>query len=99
VGEAGGEGDPINIGIVGCGVIGRKHAAVYAAAGHRVRAVADPVEATRRVVAEAHEARAYADPVEMIEREPLQVVSICSPPTVRQAPIAAAAHRGCHVFC
>jgi myo-inositol 2-dehydrogenase / D-chiro-inositol 1-dehydrogenase len=92
-------GDPIDIGIVGCGVIGRKHAAVYAAAGHRVRAVADPVEAARRVVAEAHGARPYADPVEMIEREPLQVVSICSPPTVRQAPIAAAARRGCHVFC
>jgi myo-inositol 2-dehydrogenase/D-chiro-inositol 1-dehydrogenase len=89
----------MDIGIVGCGVIGRTHAAIYAAAGHRVRAVADPVEAPRRALAAAHEARAYADPVEMIAQERLDVVSICSPPAVRLAPIAAAARRGCHVFC
>jgi myo-inositol 2-dehydrogenase/D-chiro-inositol 1-dehydrogenase len=89
----------MDVGIVGCGVIGRTHAAVYAAAGHRVRAVADPVEVTLRTLAAAHGARGYADPVEMIERERLDLVSICSPPAVRLAPIAAAARRGCHVFC
>jgi myo-inositol 2-dehydrogenase/D-chiro-inositol 1-dehydrogenase len=89
----------MDIGIAGCGVIGRTHAAVYATAGHRVRAVADPVEVTRRTLAAAHGAREYADPVEMIERERLDLVSICSPPAVRLAPIAAAARRGCHVFC
>jgi predicted dehydrogenase len=89
----------MEMGIVGCGVVGRKHAAVYAAAGHRVRAVADPLDGPRQALAAAHGARAYADPVEMLERESLDVVSVCAPPAVRLAPIAAAARRGCHVFC
>jgi myo-inositol 2-dehydrogenase/D-chiro-inositol 1-dehydrogenase len=87
------------IGIVGCGRIGRRHAAIYAAAGHRVHAVADPFDSARRPFVEEYRARQYADPVEMIEGEQLDVVSICSPPAIRLAPALAAARRGCHIFC
>lgn len=87
------------IGIVGCGRIGRRHAAVYAAAGHRVQAVADPIESARLPFVEAYRARQYLDPVEMIEGERLDVVSICSPPAIRLEPTLAAARRGCHIFC
>jgi predicted dehydrogenase len=89
----------MDVGIAGCGAIGRTHAAVYADAGHRVRAVADPAEERRRALAAAHGARPYADPVAMLETEALDVVSLCTPPGVRLAPLAAAARRGCHVFC
>ena len=41
--------------------------------------MADP-SPTARTHAEAAGLRAYADPLEMIEREPLDAVSICTPP-------------------
>ncbi len=89
----------LRVGIVGCGIIGTKHAEVYRVQGARVAAVADVVAERRISLAARLEARPYADPVEMIAAERLDLVSVCSPPDGHPAPVLAAAARGCHVFC
>lgn len=87
------------VGIVGCGLIGRKHAEVFRECGHRVTAVADPVAANATALADATGARAYLDPLDMLSREALDIVSVCSPPADHPAAVIAAARRGIQVFC
>ncbi len=87
------------VGIVGCGIVGAKHAAVYQAEGARVVAVADLVPDKRTALATQWDATAYADPVDMIGRERLDLVSVCSPPDAHPTAVITAARQGCHVFC
>lgn len=89
----------VRVGIVGCGIVGAKHAEVYQAEGARVVAVADVVPEKRTALATRCGSVAYADPVEMIEHETLDVVSVCSPPDAHPAAVVAAARNNCHVFC
>ncbi len=89
----------LRVGIVGCGVVGAKHAEIYAGQGAKVTAVADIIPERREALSATMGATAYADPVEMIRREDLDLVSVCSPPDGHPAPVLAAAARGVHVFC
>lgn len=89
----------MRIGILGCGRIGRIHAAIYAKLGHQIKAVANRGEQARHELAREYGAEAYADALEMIEREDLELLSICSPPAVRLEPTLMAAQKGVHIFC
>jgi myo-inositol 2-dehydrogenase / D-chiro-inositol 1-dehydrogenase len=89
----------VRVGIVGCGIVGMKHAEVYQAEGARVMAVADVLADKRSGLATRWGATAYADPVEMIECETLDLVSVCSPPDAHPAAVLAASRKNCHVFC
>jgi myo-inositol 2-dehydrogenase/D-chiro-inositol 1-dehydrogenase len=89
----------LRVGIVGCGIVGAKHAEAYEAAGARVVAVTDVVPGKREALATRWAATAYGDPVDMIEHEHPDLISVCSPPDAHPAQVIAAAKRGCHVFC
>jgi len=89
----------LRVGIVGCGVIGGKHAEVYGAQGAQVAAVADVVAKKRDGLAARVGAAGYSNPVEMIQKEKLDLVSVCSPPAGHPDAVRAAAAHGCHVFC
>ncbi len=89
----------MRIAILGCGRVGRIHAAIYASLGHQIRGVADPVETARHELAREYGAEEYDGALEMIEREDLDLLSICSPPAVRLEPTLAAARKGVHIYC
>lgn len=89
----------MRVGILGCGRTGRIHAAIYARHGHQIIAVANRGEAARHEVATQYGAAPYSNGLEMIEREPLELVSICTPPAVRVEPTLVAARKGVHIFC
>jgi predicted dehydrogenase len=92
----------MRLGIVGVGV-GRFHANTFAGLpGIEVAALADrspsrlPVPS--HVFADHHDARWYDDGFEMIERERLDVVSVCTSPSTHVELVQAAAARGIHVI-
>ncbi|HLK10821.1 MAG TPA: Gfo/Idh/MocA family oxidoreductase [Candidatus Binatia bacterium] len=89
----------MRVGIIGLGRAGRVHLDAWRAVPRaEVAAICDPVPAVRRS-ARAEGLAAYAEPAEMLERAPLDAVSICSPPAFH-APIALACFgRGLDVLC
>ncbi len=84
------------VGVIGCGSRGRAHAEGYQAAAHvAIIACADPVEAARASFAEDFAAASsYQDYRVMLERETLDVVSICTWTGLHRAMVAAAAAAG-----
>ena len=79
----------MRVGIIGLGRAGRIHLDAWQTVHDaRVCAIAERSGEIRRWAREAG-LRAYADPLEMIAREPLDAVSICTPP-VSHAPLAVA---------
>jgi predicted dehydrogenase len=94
---------PIRIGVIGGGNIARrmhlpnwmKHPDV------EVVAVADPSPAaleSARLVTGLSEADIYTDPYDLIARDDIDVVDVCTPPSIRSALIVAAAKSGKHIF-
>lgn len=72
-------GDRIRLGLVGAGMIGRRHAQLIAAdAGLELAGVADPSDAGR-AVARQHGADHYDDHQALIDRAPLDGVVIAAP--------------------
>jgi len=68
------------VGIIGCGGRGRQHAQGYAACDRvSIVACADPMAENARRLAEEYQVdRVYDDYREMLERENLDVVSVCT---------------------
>jgi len=86
----------LKAGVIGCGGRGRAHARGYAACeGTVVVACADPAEEARqKVVSEFGARSAYADYREMLEREDLDLVSVCTWTGQHREMIEAAAGSG-----
>ena len=92
----------IAVGVVGTGGIAREsHLPAYADDDRvKLLAVADLSEEARESAAADYDVpNAYASGEEMLEREPLDAVSICTPPSSHAALFRAAAERGIHVYC
>jgi myo-inositol 2-dehydrogenase/D-chiro-inositol 1-dehydrogenase len=88
----------VRVGIVGAGGIGRVHAEhLMAMDGVRVTAVMDAVAERTKELASACEARAYPTLEPLLED--VDVLYVCSPPTLHRAHVLAAASAGKHVFC
>jgi len=89
----------MRVGIIGLGRAGRIHLQAWEGVlNARVGAVADRSADIRRWARQAG-LRAYADPLEMIAEEPLDAVSICTPPAWH-APVALAClEHGLDVLC
>ena len=85
--------DPLRIGLIGAGMIGRKHAAYIAASADcDLVAISDPSEASKAIAAE-HEVARYADFGDMMASEDLDGVIIAAPNDLHEAAgIEAAAH-------
>jgi len=82
-------------GIIGCGRIARAHARGYLEAGIALVAAADPSEEARdRWQSDFPDCRLYPSYQEMLANEGLDLVSVCTWPPVRVAPVVAAAQAG-----
>lgn len=90
----------MNIGLIGCGSIAQVHTKCIAAIGgdRRLTAVSDCVDERAAVMAKEYGAAAYRDWREMLEREPLDMVHICTPHHLHTPMAAAALKKGIPVF-
>lgn len=96
-----GKMNPLHIGIVGAGGMGRTHARRWRQVPRTVvTAIADPAEeAAKNLAEEAGGAAVFAHIDELLAHAPVDVVSVCTP-TGSHADLAVAAlSAGKHVFC
>jgi len=91
----------VRLGLIGAGGISGAHInAVNKIEGAKFVAVCDLREKAARERAKlAGGAKVYTNYEKMLDREELDAVYICTPPTVRRGPIEAAVERGLPVFC
>jgi len=72
--------EKLRFGIIGCGVIGPTHAeAINSLPDAQLIAVADTIEARAQKLADKYNVTPYADIQEMLDREQLNVVTVCTP--------------------
>jgi myo-inositol 2-dehydrogenase/D-chiro-inositol 1-dehydrogenase len=91
--------DELRVGVLGAGLIAGVHAHAYRdSPGVRVVAVADPVVAKARHLAEQYGAVAAASLEELLALE-VDIVDVCTPPDRHADAVVAALDAGCHVFC
>lgn len=90
----------LKVAIIGCGDMGSKHAAAWAAReDSHVAAVCDIDAARRDRLAEEYGARAYDDWRQAVGQEGVDVVSICTPACEHRDMTVTAAASGRHVLC
>lgn len=99
----------IKVGLIGCGNIARLHLKGFMKSGKsELTAVADPKpeKAAKFLKACAEQygvdtsrVRIYADYREMLEKEPLDAVTVCTPNGVHAEQSIAALEKGLHVLC
>lgn len=92
-----------NIGIIGCGAISADHVSAYQALSGvcTIQAVSDLDLSRAENLARSigGHVTAYADYRDMLRREDIDVVSVCTPPSVHKSPVVEALHSGKHVLC
>ncbi len=92
----------VGVGIIGTGVIARRHALAYRSLPElaTLLAVADIDEQRAKGAQREHACRfAYTDYRELLAREDIQAVSICTPPQTHTAIVVDCARAGKHVLC
>ncbi len=89
----------IQIGIVGCGLVGRQYAERLDSLGVAVAAVADPQLERAREVAASCGAACYSDARSLLDQEAIDLLCVCSPTPYHYEAVLAAADRGRHIFC
>jgi predicted dehydrogenase len=89
----------LRVGVVGAGVMGERHARIYAALPEvELVAVCDVREDAARRLAQATGAAAYADVAAMVGGARLDAVSVCTSDEAHRAPCEAAARAGLHLL-
>jgi predicted dehydrogenase len=89
----------VRFAVLGCGGIGRWHARLIRhLPGLELVAMSDPDEEARRRAGRSFAVAAYATATELLERENVDVVSICTPPATHLSLIEIAAQHGVHVL-
>jgi predicted dehydrogenase len=89
----------LRIGIIGCGLIGRRRAAVAREAGHRVVAVADLDAAKAAAVAQESGAEPLSDWRRLIERPDIDAVVVATFNAALAPVTIASLESGKHVLC
>ncbi len=90
----------LKVGLIGCGGIGKAHAACYAALGDLVElvAVADVDNEKARSVAHRFGAGVYLNGKELIENTEVDIIDICVPTFLHTEYAVSAMKKGRHVF-
>jgi len=89
----------LRIGLVGAGGMGKVHIANYAHIdGCRIAALCDASPASAQTAAELGVPH-YADLAEMLDREPLDVVDVCTPTFLHKTHVMTALAAGKNVIC
>lgn len=92
-------GETVRVGVIGLGLMGLRHARVYAQLpGVRLVAVADVDQARLDEARRILPAEPYADFQELLARDDVDAVSICTPDEFHRAPAEAAASAGKHML-
>ncbi len=92
-------GEELTVGLLGAGLIAGVHAHAYRASpGVRLVAVADPVPGKADRIADAHDAKVVPDLAAMLDLG-VDVIDVCTPPTVHADATVAALEAGRHVIC
>lgn len=91
---------PVKIGIVGCGNIGRRHAAACSGiAGVELVAVCDVIESrARAMAAEVGIGNVYANYERMLDDIEMDAISVCTPHKAHLAPTLSAIRHGRHAI-
>lgn len=90
---------PLRVAVVGGGVMGKYHAAIYAALPEvRLAAVVDPDPARRTEAALAFGCGAYADIVSMLANEDIDAASVAAPTAMHYALTRQLLESGVHVL-
>lgn len=89
----------MNIGIIGCGFIAKKHAtAIEAIEGAKLIAVSDKIPENMDFYKNEYGAETYEDSSEMLKRDDIDVVSICTPTGLHALLAIQAAEAGKHII-
>ncbi|MEX0682206.1 MAG: Gfo/Idh/MocA family oxidoreductase [Dehalococcoidia bacterium] len=93
--------DEVRFGVIGCGVIGRVHAANIASQvpGARLVAVADINRGAAEACARECAVEPAGNDATLLARADIDAVAICTPPETHGAIIEAAARAGKQIFC
>lgn len=89
----------MNLGIIGCGGIGRLHAQMAANCGLKIVACADKDAGASKALAKGYGAQALGEAEQVLRRPDVDVVLIATPTPRHAAGIAEAAAAGKHIFC
>lgn len=99
MGGANNPGAKLRCGIVGCGSIAQVHGAVLRGLeAAELVAFADTVPQRAQAMAETYGGRAYGSIEELLDKEPVDVVHLCTPHYLHTPMARLAAGRGVHVF-
>lgn len=89
---------PLCVGIIGCGAISDMHINAWRNAGTSVIALCDKNISLAKIKAKKYGIPKYYEDInKMVEKEKLDVVSICTPPNVRLSVIKPVIENGVHV--
>lgn len=91
---------PVKVGIIGCGVIGRRHLSIASEAPHiELVAAADLIEANRKHAAERfNPPKMYTDDVELLNDDEIEAVVLAFPTQYRTEVALRAFAKGKHVL-
>lgn len=91
------------IALIGAGDIAGMHIDAYSKLARECEIVAvadvDASKAERLLATSGVQAKVYADYERMLERDDIDVVSVCTPPFLREKPVVSALAAGKHVVC
>jgi len=89
----------LRVGVIGVGTFGSLHARVYAELDSaELVAVADIQQERTQNLVSQYGVRGYADYNELLEKEDLDIVSVCTSDELHLAPVLAAAAAGKHIL-
>lgn len=89
----------MNVALIGCGGMGRIHAAMAMKAGFTIAACVDAVPESMDALAKDCGGEACDDAAAAIQRADVDVVAITTPTTTHRDLVIAAAKAGKHIFC
>lgn len=89
----------LRVAILGCGAMGRAHAAAYQTAGAEIAGVCDVLWEKARDMAGETGCKAYADLHTMLLEQKPDALSICTPADSHVQAVKTAAECGCAVLC